>query len=295
MQHIYILGSGAMGCLWASYFNHNASLHFITRDEQPNHFQFEVLPEHKTIKASTTTAQAINSQHQKIKYLIVCTKAFDALNAVNSIKEALSPDCQIILIQNGMGSQQAIAASYPGLAIYACSSTEGVYKENPNLLIHAGQGENHIGPLTPCAKQDKLQSYFPDKHYQWHNDVNPILWKKLIINSAINPLTVIYQCKNGELLNQPQAYSHMVKICQELDQLSERLGLNLGPSLELATAVCVTTANNFSSMYQDHKSDRPTEIEYITGYIIKRCDELGIECPENRKLSLDIAAQVLAK
>lgn len=288
MQDIYILGSGAMGYLWASYFNHNAKLHFITRNQSAESFEFEKRPGLQTISATKTQPAQLSQNHSKIRFLIVCTKAFDAEKAVISIENNLANDCQILLIQNGMGSQQAIAQRYPSLSIYACSSTEGVFKESDNILVHAGQGENHIGPLTPAAKQNTLTAWLPPSIYTWHENISPILWRKLVINSAINPLTVIYQCQNGALLSNQTAHAHMKYLCLELDALCEQLNLNLTPTIHLAESICQSTANNYSSMYQDHRHQRPTEIHYITGYVIEECKKRGIECPIHEQVAEQI-------
>jgi 2-dehydropantoate 2-reductase len=294
MQDIHILGNGAMGYLWASYFNNTVPVHIITRSTIKNPFNFEKHPEKhpekQIITSDLTTHIEITRQQKKIHRLIVCTKAFDALAALAELSHLLSDTCQIVMIQNGMGSQQAIADTYPELAIYACSSTEGVYKESDSILMHAGKGENHVGPLTKTATELALQSWLPEHVYKWHGDIQPLLWRKLIVNCAINPLTVVYQCQNGQLLKNASAHDHMAKICAELDTLSMNLNLNLHPTLAIAESVCLSTANNYSSMYQDYKHRRPTEVDYITGYVIRQCADAGIECPENIALAGLIAS-----
>lgn len=278
MQDIHILGSGAMGLLWASYFNNSVNITFITRNDVQPKFTFEKRPENLSISSSKTTASKLIEDKKFIKRLIICTKSFDALIALEQLVSCLHDDCEILLIQNGMGSQQAIAKQFPHLSIYACSSTEGVYKESDDIFVHAGHGENHIGPLSATATLQKLSNWLPAAKFQWHKDITPILWKKLVINSAINPLTVIYQCKNGGLLTNEIARNHMFELCEELDTLTTKLNLNLVPTFQLAESVCQLTANNFSSMYQDNFHNRQTEIEYITGYIIKQCTSLDIKC-----------------
>lgn len=278
MQDIHILGSGAMGLLWASYFNHSAKITFITRNDVKPSFTFEKRPENLSIATSKTTASTLIKDKKFIKRLIICTKSFDALNALEQLTPCLHDNCEILLIQNGMGSQQAIAEQFSHLAIYACSSTEGVYKKSDDILVHAGHGENHIGSLSADATLQKLTSWLPTAKFQWHQDITPILWKKLVINSAINPLTVIYQCQNGNLLTNETSRNHMIALCAELDTLVTQLNLNLAPTFQLAESVCQSTADNFSSMYQDNFHNRQTEIEYITGYVIKQCTYLDIKC-----------------
>jgi len=290
MQDIYILGSGAMGCLWASYFNNTVPIHFITRASTPSEFDFVKKPTNSIVKTDKIDVQTFNKSNQTIERLIICTKAFDSLNAIQSIQHKLVNDCQVILIQNGMGSQQAIAKQFPHLAIYACSSTEGAYKESENILVHAGSGENHIGPLTSSATEADLSAWLPSSFYQWHTDIEPALWKKLIINAAINPLTVIFNCKNGQLLKDKKAHLTMQSLCAELDELCKALSLDLTPAIVLAESICESTANNFSSMYQDSHHQRHTEIDYITGFIIAQCENLSIPCPVNKSLYVQISS-----
>ena len=281
MLPIHILGSGAMACLWASYFNNQHSINFIRRSTNNHHFSFVIKPTDRLIKGKQFTAKTLANP---IKRLIVATKAFDAQPAIKSIQHQLSENAQIILLQNGMGSQQNITEEFSQYAVYACSSTEGAYKIDEYTLMHAGIGVNHIGAMNAKAQQSKLAQWLPEQCFQWHEDIEPILWKKLIMNCAINPLTLIYNCKNGELLKQSHMTQHMKGICQELDQVLSNMPFNLPSAFQLATDVCQQTANNFSSMNQDGKYNKPTEIDFITGYILNKCQEFSIECPENLKL-----------
>jgi 2-dehydropantoate 2-reductase len=284
MHEIYILGNGPMGYLWASYFNNNLPVHLITRSTVKSTFSFTKKPENLHIKTQLITPLKIEHQQRTIHRLIICTKAFDVEAALAKLAHLLSESCQIILIQNGMGSQQSIAEAYPHLAIYACSSTEGVYKESDSILVHAGKGENQIGALTKTASIQTLQDWLPAGVFKWHDDIDPVLWRKLIINCAINPLTVVYECKNGQLIDNQRSHDHMARICAELDKLSVYLKLDLHPTLRLAESVCQSTADNFSSMYQDAKHHRQTEMDYITGYAVKQFSRAAIDCPENLAL-----------
>jgi len=281
MSDIHIIGTGAMACLWASYFPTHYKLHFIQRHSKAETFRFEKKPGGIFISGQSLIKDTI---HSPIKHLIVATKAFDAKAALDSIRQYLDQDAQILLLQNGMGSQQLIGQTYNLYAVYACSSTEGAYKSDPHTLVHAGIGQNNIGSMSNLANVERLSQWLPCEHFIWQADIEPILWKKLIINSVINPLTVIYQCRNGELIKQEHIRQHMQLICKELDALLEKLPFKLEASYSLALDICQLTANNYSSMYQDWQKKRPTEIDFISGFIVKTCQEYSVPCPQNRKL-----------
>jgi 2-dehydropantoate 2-reductase len=281
MLPIHILGTGAMACLWASYFSEQHHINFIRRTNSTSQFSFRLMPSKQVVAGNSYTAKSVP---HSIQHLIVATKAFDAQAAIQSVEHLLSPNAQIVLLQNGMGSQQSIAKQFSQYAVYACSSTEGAYKIDPHTLMHAGKGINHIGSLSGEAQQQKLAQWLPTSSFQWHEDISPVLWRKLIVNCAINPLTLIYNCQNGELIKQPHMQQHMKDICQELDMLLDKMPFDFPCAIQLATQICQQTANNFSSMYQDGKHNKPTEIDFITGYIVKKCQEFSLPCPENIKL-----------
>lgn len=101
--------------------------------------------------------------------------------------------------------------------------------------------------------------------HDWSTDILTRLWRKLALNCAINPLTVLYQCRNGEL----QAHQcEVATLCAELGELLECCGqpdaaLDLQHEVE---RVIQATAANYSSMYQDVAAGRRTEISYLLGY-----------------------------
>lgn len=278
MKTIHILGNGAMGCLWASYFAHSHHIIFIKPNPHSSEFTFTKQPDDTHIRGQLCAPYELQSP---IDVLIVACKAFSASNAVESVSQYLTKQSVVVLLQNGMGSQQEIAQRYPHIPIYACSSTEGAYKTDASTLIHAGKGINRVGAITDCADKSTLVAALPANKFQWFDDINTVLMQKLIVNCAINPLTVLYQCKNGGLLDDKQALQHMQRVCTELDQMTQALDLCIPTAFSLATDVCQTTRENFSSMYQDWQNNKQTEIEFITGYMVKTCQSLGINCPEN--------------
>lgn len=276
-----IVGPGAMGCLWASL--QKQPCHFLAKDGHPflqtDHFEY--LPAATQVNFSAST---FNDYRNTGDHLIIATKAYAAKDALQRALQSVKNPSSIFLLQNGMGSQQEIAALYPHLPIFAVSSTHGAFKPDPLTLMHAGMGTQRIGPLTASAELSIVEELLPPGSFSWYLDIENVLWQKLQINSAINALTVIYQCANGELLDGGERQQHMAKLCAETDLLLQTSGINHQPSLALAEQVAKLTAKNFSSMYQDVAHHRKTEIKYINGYIVDKCREYSLLCPTHQAL-----------
>ncbi len=292
-----------MGCLWASYFPETTRIHFIVK---PNHPWLQdptptltCLPNKRQIAITPVSIADIDrsnintSEHRfpPIERLIVTTKAYDCLTALTALKPHITESTRILLLQNGMGSQQQVAQAFNTQPVYAVSSTEGAYKVDQQTFFHAGFGENTVGPLTENATLADLSHWLPSSAYQWREPIEPVLWQKLMINAAINPLTVKHQCKNGALLTSRKAHEEFTAVCQELDQLNHKLSVPIHSVYDIAKNVAIKTENNFSSMYQDVHHHRQTEIDFITGYIIQMANDLQLEMPTNKAL-LDTVRQI---
>jgi 2-dehydropantoate 2-reductase len=117
-------------------------------------------------------------------------------------------------------------------------------------------------------------------------DTESLLWGKLVVNSAINPLTALLRLPNGELLTRPAARSLMGEVAAETARVAAAQGIVLPYSDAVAAveAVAQRTAENISSMLRDVQRDAPTEIEAINGAIVRAGEQVGVSTPLNRTL-----------
>jgi 2-dehydropantoate 2-reductase len=279
----HILGAGSLGSLWATrLFRAGQPVRLILRDaarlaayhakggltlsEQGQRHRFEV------------PAQALSDQ-EPIHRLLVACKAYDAERAVASIASRLAPGAEVLLLQNGLGSQQSVVDLLPEARCIFISSTEGAFRDEDFSVVFAGQGFNWLGDGRSRHAPDWLaalaQAGIPG---EWTPDILQRLWRKLALNCAINPLTVLYGCRNGEL----QHHADEVKgLCDEMVTVLERCGQSqaaVGLHDEV-NRVITATAANYSSMYQDVAQGRRTEISYLLGYVCTAVMQQGIEAP----------------
>ncbi|WP_051206452.1 ketopantoate reductase family protein [Oceanospirillum maris] len=288
--HWTVLGAGSLGCLWAGYLNQAGYpvtlLHRkgVAAPESLSLTRYNAV-QAESFHAHLTTAP--DCLEKSISRLVVATKAQDALAAVAGIAHALTDNAAIILLQNGMGAQQAIAEKYPDHPVIAVCITDGAYRTDPGHVIHAGQGISRVGAMNALGKavQADLVNELSktDLVIESCDDINQALWNKLAINIAINGLTALYQCLNGELI-QPERYRRVERLCAETESIMRALQLKLPDNglLSLARDVIAGTAQNRSSMLQDTLKGKITEIDYINGFLIDQANRLGIAVPESQ-------------
>jgi 2-dehydropantoate 2-reductase len=293
-MHWHILGAGAIGCTWAAQLcksSHDVTL--ILRSKE----RLQQLSENQGIVYQSTSGEAstynvgaeLANSKAPIKNLLICTKAYSTINALQSVADRLSSDANVVLLQNGLGPQQEAAKLFPELSIWAATTTDGAYLNAPYHVIRAGHGETLIGAMSNKAQQSLghvTPSPCGDLKISMSEDIAHKLWCKVAINAAINPLTALNNCKNGILVSDAALSIKMKRVCAEVEEIAAACGQDLfdKPLYEMAKLVASTTAENYSSMLQDIKQNRPTEIEQITGYLCRQADQYGCLVPENRLL-----------
>ena len=283
-----------MGQLWAGYLP-TGTVTFVPRRE--------VTPETGKSALSYTfqpfegpevvvTVPYLLATEARPPLLMVTTKAGDTLDAVESNLHYVSPDTPIVLFQNGMGCQQAVAERWPQRPILAASTTEGANRPTPGCTVHAGKGETWVGPLTGSATTHLRQvvTALGTSGLTVHaaQDIHRRLWDKLIINAGINAFTAILDCPNGDILTDPFYLEHIDELCDEIAKVMKGDTEEALPSItirERIEMIARKTARNTSSMRSDRQRGRPTEIDFINGYIVRRGHELGVDVPKNQMLT----------
>ena len=292
----HVLGGGSLGTLWATRLARaDVPVRLIVRDAA-RLLAYQAtggltLVEHSEAKTYAVPAQTADSD-EPISRLLVACKAYDAEEAVVRLAHRLTPDAELILLQNGLGSQDAVAAQVPQARCIFASSTEGAFRDGDWRVVFAGHGYTWLGdaghPVAPIWLEDLSAAGIP---HEWSTDILTRLWRKLALNCAINPLTVLHECRNGGL---QQHHCEVATLCAELTELLERCGQpaaaqNLREEVE---RVIKATAANFSSMYQDVANQRRTEISYLLGHACKVASRHQMNLPHLSQLQERLIAHL---
>ena len=280
----HILGAGSLGCLWATRLNRAAlPVRIILRNQQ-RLADYRAAGGLRLIETERSSLYPLTAElpgtEGPIQRLLVACKAYDAEAAVAEVATRLQPGAEILLLQNGLGSQQAVAAHWPACRSIFISSTEGAYRRKDFEVLHAGQGQNWLGdPLDPTPPQWLAELVAAGIPCDWTDNIEARLWRKLALNCAINPLTVLHDCRNGELL------AHRQQLRQLCDELSRILvACNQAEAAdeleEEVLRVINATASNYSSMHQDVHNGRRTEISFLLGHACRTALQHGLEVSE---------------
>ena len=299
MSTWHILGAGSLGGLWAARLARaGLPVRLILRDQaRLAHYRAAgglTLVEDGQASLHPIPAE-VPASEAPIRRLLLACKAYDAEAAVAGLAPRLLPGAEIILLQNGLGSQDAVAACLPRAHCVFASSTEGAFRESDWRVLFAGRGHTWLGVpgerRAPDWLEDLQAAGIP---HDWSGDILQKLWRKLALNCAINPLTVLHDCRNGGLRDYPQ---QVATLCDELSQLLQACG-QADAATDLhrdVLRVIDGTAANFSSMHQDVARGRRTEIGFLLGHALREAQRRQLDLPHLQELLQQLRAHLAAR
>ncbi|CAB9497714.1 dehydropantoate 2-reductase [Seminavis robusta] len=330
-DRLWILGSGSIGLFLAASIHmahpqyplsillrdHHAD-NLIRKDHNEAHIK--VLLEqpssdcHKPRSAVPVPANLITSLHEDpavtIRALVLSTKAFHAVSALQSIHTHLAADARIVVFCNGaLAVRDELEKAFPSEIHWnteLSSITHGAYQNIKHRgsdrcyhVVHAGVGKIFLVHPHPGGDHDLLapgmlnQAGLNCQVLASPQQMESILWYKLAANCVCNPITAIHQCTNGAMKDfVPDLDKVIADVVREVCEVQHAIASATGQSLQLdpllvTTFVHQVIADNFenrTSMQQDVWHKRQTEIDFLNGYIVRAGDLHGIACPTNLEL-----------
>jgi len=272
-MNIGIIGGGATGLLLSSYLSeeHTVTI-YVRRQAQRRKLARDGLK--LTNCSGRIQLQALLSENlQEEDCFIVCVKQSNVTSIIPLLGN-ISSHTPLIFLQNGMGHLDEIKLLQQPIILGVIE--HGAMKLEDNLVEHTGKGviklagyqgnDKHLHSLS-----EKLN--LPDFPFEFKENYLNLLKEKLVINAVINPLSAMFQVTNGEIMQNRHLYKLARIIC---DETCTALGMDFSKQWERVKKICKNTAKNRSSMLKDIMDHRKTEIEAISGYILKKGRELPI-------------------
>jgi 2-dehydropantoate 2-reductase len=223
--------------------------------------------------------------------VIISVKTYDTGSTLPSLRALVSDRTLVLTLQNGLGNVEQLAAQVSPHHLFAGVTAHGSTLLGAGHIRHAGAGPTTIGSLLPenHARAVELAAILTKAGIASTaaQDIAAVLWGKLIVNAAIGPLSALSGLANGRLPDHAEWRVLLEQAAREGAAVAARKKIRLpydNPG-QAVTEVCRHTAENFSSMLQDIRRGRQTEIDAINGAIVREAAALGIPAPVHKDLA----------
>ncbi len=297
-KHIAVVGAGAVGSFYGAMLARAG--HRVTLIGRPAHAQAIKrdglkldLAKSPRIETVQIEASSEFSSLQTADLVLFCVKSTDSASVALQIDPYLAPHALIMSLQNGVENAALIAQQIPH-AVIPCVVYVASEITAPGCVKHHGRGDLVIGTMQPSRLIDpqktlqEIVELFGSAQVpvQISQNVMAELWSKLMINCAFNAISGLAQIQYGKLAALASVRSTQTALVKEVIAVAHADGIHLSEAIALQAVeqISVTMGSQKSSTAQDMARSKPSEIDHLNGFIVRRGQALGVATPVNQAL-----------
>ena len=284
---IAVMGAGAVGCYYGGMLARAG--HAVTLIGRPAHVQamaanglrMQTLSFDETVPLSASTGPCAVAGADVVLFAV---KSPDTEQAGQHMRAHLKPGALVLCLQNGVDNAERLRTVLPGVDVAAAVVYVATEMAGPGHLRHHGRGELVI---EPAARSDEVAQALVAAGVptEVSGNVRGALWAKLILNCAYNALSAVGRIAYGELVQRPGVLAVMRDVVAECRAVAAADGVTLPGDVDLAVRrIAETMPTQYSSTAQDLMRGKPSEIDFLNGFVVRRGEALGVPTPANRVL-----------
>jgi 2-dehydropantoate 2-reductase len=287
-MQVAVIGAGAVGCYYGGLLlkaGHDVT--FIGRQPHVDAINAEgLLLDIKTFKGHLPAKAATGTASLAAPDLVlVCVKSADTETAGRSLAGRLRTETSVLSLQNGVDNSTRLAA-VTGHAVIPVVVYVGSEMAGPGHVRHHGGGDLAIGA---SAASEKLAQMLQAAGIgvTIADDIEVTLWSKLIINCAFNALSAVADISYGPMLEVDGTRDVVSGAVQEAVTVARACGVSIPDDIIAhIMKIPANMPNQKSSTAQDLARGKPSEIDFLNGYVVRKGAELGIPTPTNQALQV---------
>ncbi len=297
-KHIAVVGAGAVGSFYGAMLARAG--HRVTLIGRPAHVQATTSNGLKLNLATSSETEIIQieastelSSLHTADLILFCVKSTDSASVALQIAPYLAPHALVMSLQNGVENAALIAQHIPHAVIpsvvYVATEIPA-----PGFVKHHGRGELVIGTMQISRLSDPQKTLqdivllfgSAQVPVQISQNVMAELWSKLMINCAFNAISGLAQIQYEKLAALESVRSTQTALVKEVIAVAQADGIHLSETvaLQAVAQISVTMGSQKSSTAQDMARSKPSEIDHLNGFIVRRGQALGVPTPVNQAL-----------
>lgn len=228
---------------------------------------------------------------EKAGLIIVMTKSMKLREMMKSISHLIAEDTQILCLLNGMGHETILkdfvnlSQINMGVTVWAAEINGPGLIEVSNIgsidVQNIGDNEEEGKKLADLLEEAKLNA-------KYDTNVMHAIWRKVMVNGTMNPISAIFECKIGEFFKTETHKDIVDLLVDEFVEVGNAESVNLDKKemLDYIYETSQSAKDHYPSMYQDLiKNNKVTEIDFINGAVVNKAKDLGIETPYNKLIT----------
>ncbi|MBA2383742.1 MAG: 2-dehydropantoate 2-reductase [Actinobacteria bacterium] len=288
IERVCVVGGGVIGSLYAAHLSRVTDVWVLTRRAE----HARALAERGlTVTGRAEFETELRATHDPAELpppdiAIVATKA-TGLDAAASALEGRFPEATIVTVQNGLGAEQIVRRHGDWPLVSGVTFMSGTRHDDTHVE-YVLDAETWLGPYNgvPYEQVEELAALIELSGLKARafRDLRPAQWSKLIFNATVNAvaaLTALPHDAHFAAEEHPEDLGHLVhSLVDEGKAVAAAAGVELHEDpWEMNVLATQRGSAHYPSMLEDVEARRPTEIDLITGALVREGERLGVPVP----------------
>ncbi len=287
---IAVIGPGSMGLLYGAKLSVCADVCLIGNNV--DHVR-DINKYGVTMKRGKEThnfkvrAVISSNEEEPADLVMICTKAYVTRDALFANQNLIGKDTYLLTLQNGAGHEEILKEFADVDHILIGTTTQGSYRVNPRTIVNSGLGETVFGRIRESKEKgtadeekiNQIAALFEEAGFPCSvsDNIKYIVWNKLMINASSSVLSGVLGTAQGYVAENENAWDICCELIREMCEIAAGEGCNFdcGEQTERIRKHLKAAPGGFTSIYSDLENKRKTEVDYISGAVVRSAVRQG--------------------
>jgi 2-dehydropantoate 2-reductase len=285
---IAIIGAGAMGSIYGGHLSLNNDVYLIDTNETIiNYINENGLTLDEDGKSNIYKPKAVTNSKEMpaMDLVILFVKSLYSRAALEGNKNIIGKDTYLMTLQNGSGHEDILEEFVDKSHIIIGTTEDNGAVLGAGHIRRGGVGNTNIGMLIDDSAGflNQVKSAFDccGFNVKIHNNIQQLIWNKLFTNVSLSAVTGILQVKIGYIRSNEYAWNMTKALIHEAVEVANKLGLDADEEkiTQDVENVTVKSPEGITSICADLCAGRKTEVDTISGSVVRAANKAGIKVP----------------
>lgn len=287
-MRIAIIGAGAMGSIYGGHLSLHNDVYLIDTNEyiiKHIHDNGLILDEDGKSNVYRPNAVTGSTGLPEMDLVILFVKSLYSKAALSSNAGIIGKDTYLLTLQNGSGHEDILGEFVDEKHVIIGTTEDNGAVLAPGHIRRGGVGNTNIGMLNGEKPEilNEIKAAFDHCGFnvKIHENIQQLIWNKLFTNVSLSVVTGILQVKIGFIRSNEYAWNMTRALIHEAVFVAKALGLDADEEKITAEveAVTVKSPEGITSICADLKAGRKTEVDTISGSVLKAAKKVGVSVP----------------
>lgn len=283
---IAVIGPGAMGLLYGAKLSQCAEVVLVGNNvEHVKEINDNGITLKRDGEETVYHVPAVLSGQIKeaVDMVILFTKAYLTEEALEQNKAIIGPNTVLLTLQNGAGHEEILSKFAESKNILIGTTAQGSYRENAHTIVNSGLGDTAIGAISDdftgtgeSIGIEEIRNVFEKSDFpcKISDNIKQMVWNKLMINASSSVLSGVLSVNQGYVVENSNAWEICKDLIREICATAAGEGFMFDEKeqIERIANHLKNAPGGYTSIYADLKNGRKTEVDYISGAVVKAAE-----------------------